>query len=107
MAGFTRVVHSIVSCRILLNLRRAAMRKDSSAVLTTLGFTAATGRQTNQIETNLHEVYGTRSDEEDPYQQADWISLRSRHRPFGEAERGFDGGADTHTLVRCCTKTVV
>jgi hypothetical protein len=87
LAASIRVVHSIVCCRILLNLRRAVTRRDGSTEVShIIVFATAPGPQTNQAETILYEAYGTRSDEEDPHRQADGILLYDRHRPAGEAE---------------------
>jgi hypothetical protein len=87
MAASTRVVHSIVCCRILLNLRRAATSRDSSTEMSThMNFATAPGQQTNQAETARSETYGTQSDLEDPFRHTDAISLRDRQRLAGEAE---------------------
>jgi len=84
MAASTRVVHSIVCCRILLNLRHAADRRDSSTEMSTgLAFATTPEQQTNQVET---EGYGARGDGEDPHRQMDEILLQDRRRAVGEAE---------------------
>lgn len=76
MAASARVVHSIICCRILLNLKRAASPRNTSAeaeVSTGLAFATSPGQQTNQTETIGLETVGTRrqSDEEDSRRQAD------------------------------------
>lgn len=77
MAASIRVLHSIVCCRILLNLRRAAsVRSTSTQVSTGLAFATSPAQQTNQAgadqtETIGLETYGARTDEEDPRRRAD------------------------------------
>ena len=84
MAASTRVVHSIVCCRILLNLRQAADRRDTSTELSTgLAFATSPEQHTNQAETIGLEGL---SDEEDPRPQADVAGAQDRHRALGEAE---------------------
>jgi hypothetical protein len=72
MAASTRVLHSIVCCRILLNLRRAAStRSDSTELSTGLAFATSPEQQTNQAETTQLETHGMGGDEEDPRRRAD------------------------------------
>jgi len=73
MIGFSRVVHSIVCCRILLNLRQAAIPRGPSTILKSISlqFAVAPEEETNQVETIQPETYGTRDDEENSRQQAD------------------------------------
>jgi len=65
MSAPVRVVHSIVCCRILLNLRRAASPRDGSMVIRSINLAFATDPEpeTNQADTIRLEV---RSGEEDP-----------------------------------------
>ena len=88
MAASTRVLHSIVCCRILLNLRQAAGRRGSVPEMSTgLAFATAPGQQTNHAETIRLETYGTRSDEENSRWEADAsrISSQDTHQPVGVA----------------------
>ena len=72
MAASTRVLHSIVCCRILLNLRQAAStRSTETGVSTGLAFATSPGQQTNQADTVQLETYGTGTDEEGPRRRAD------------------------------------
>jgi len=66
MFAFSRVVHSIVCCRILLNLRRAASPRDGLAVIRTTGlvFAAAPEPETNQADTAQLGGYDVGSCEE-------------------------------------------
>lgn len=65
MAASTRVIHSIVCCRILLNLKQAAKPKDTSAKVTSdLVFGAPPDQQTSELETVLSGVRSTQIDEE-------------------------------------------
>jgi len=69
MVGSVRVIHSIVCCRILLNLRRAASPKGGSVTARTisLAFATAPEPERNQVDTIQLDsaVYGVRSDEDD------------------------------------------
>jgi len=68
----TRVIHSIICCRILLNLRQAAVCGGNlTGVSTGLVFAVVPGQQTNRAETIQLEAYGARSAEEDPRRQED------------------------------------
>jgi len=73
MVGFSRVVHSIVCCRILLNLRQAAIPRGPSTILESISlqFAVAPEQETNQVETIQLEARGMRDDEENYRQQAD------------------------------------
>jgi len=73
MVASSRVVHSIVSCRILLNLRQAATPGGSSTILGSISLQFATlpDQETNRVETLQLETYGARDDEENYRQQAD------------------------------------
>lgn len=83
MAASTRVIHSIVCCRILLNLRRAAERRDSSTEMSTrLAFATTPEQQTGQAETIGLEGYGG---EDDPHQQVDETVSQDGHLVIGEA----------------------
>jgi len=69
-------MHSIVCCRILLNLKRAASPRSTTAaaeVSTGLAFAAPPEQRTDQAETIGLETIDTprRSDEEDSPRQAD------------------------------------
>ena len=90
MAVFTRVVHSIVCCRILLNLKQAAEWRGDMPDVPASGIVFAAGprQQTNQTEMSRFDVSGIRSGEEGDRLQADEILLqnRDRTRPTGEAE---------------------
>jgi len=72
MVASSRVVHSIVSCRILLNLRQAATPRGSSTVLGSISLQFATppDQETNQVAAIQLETYGAR-DEENSRQRAD------------------------------------
>ena len=51
MGATTRVTHSLVCCRILLNLRQAVKPDDTSTELTTrLAFANPIGQQMNQLQ---------------------------------------------------------
>jgi len=73
MVAFSRIVHSIVCCRILLNLRRVATPRGPSTILKSINlqFATAPEQETNQAETIQFETHGARDDEEDYRQQAD------------------------------------
>ena len=73
MVAFSRVIHSIVCCRILLNLRQAATPRGPSTVLESISlqFAIAPEEETNQVEAIQLETYGARDDEEISRQQAD------------------------------------
>ena len=88
MALFTRVVHSIVCCRILLNLKQAAEWRGDLPDVPASGIVFATApkQQTNQTETSRFEAAGTRSDEEGHRLEADEILLEDSYRLVGEAE---------------------
>lgn len=66
MGASTRVMHSIISCRILLNLKEATAPEGGSLaeVSTGLAFAHSIGQQTNQPETIRLEGYQTGSREE-------------------------------------------
>jgi len=76
MSAPVRVVHSIISCRILLNLRRAASPRDGSTVIrsTSLAFATAPESETNQADTMRLEVW---SGEEDPCQGGSVVGYSS------------------------------
>jgi len=63
-----RVAHSIVCCRIILNLRQAASPGGTlvTTVASGLMFVNPPGQQTDQTETMQLEACGSRKDEEDP-----------------------------------------
>ena len=87
MVAPTRVIHSIICCRILLNLRQAAVFGGTSVGASTgLVFAIAPGQQTNQAEMIQLETYSTRSDEEDPRRQEDGLLLRDGHCAVGGVE---------------------
>jgi len=69
----SRVVHSIVCCRILLNLRQAATPRGPSTILESISlqFAVAPEQETNQVEAIQLETRGMRDDEENYRQQAD------------------------------------
>ena len=86
MAASARVIHSIVCCRILLNLRRAAERRDSSTEMSTgLAFATSPGQQTCQAEMIGLEEHGALGDEEDPRRQVDETASQDVHIVIGEA----------------------
>jgi len=86
MAASARVIHSIVCCRILLNLRRAADRRDSSTEMSTgLAFATTPDQQTGQAETIQLEGCATLGDEEDPHRQVDETVSQDVHIVIGEA----------------------
>ena len=86
MAASTRVVHSIVCCRILLNLRQAAERRDSSTEMSTgLAFATTPEQQTGQAESIGLEGYGALGDEEDTRRQVDETVSQDGHLAIGEA----------------------
>lgn len=61
MAASTRVVHSIICCRILLNLKEAVTPNSTSTEVSTgLAFASSSGRQTNQPERAQLETYELR-----------------------------------------------
>ena len=83
MAASARVVHSIVCCRILLNLRQAADRRDDSTEMSTaLAFATTPQQQTNQAETIGLEGP---SEEEDPRLQVDGTGSQDGHLAVGVA----------------------
>ena len=87
MVAPTRVIHSIICCRILLNLRQAAVWGNGLTGLSTgIVFATAHGQQTNQAETVQLEANATRGDEEDPHLQEDGLLLYGGHHPIGGAE---------------------
>jgi len=73
MITFSRVVHSIVCCRILLNLRQAATPRGPSTILESISLQFATPpeQETNQVETIQLETYGARGDGRNSLQQVD------------------------------------
>ena len=64
MSAPIRVVHSIVSCRILLNLRRAASPRDGSTAIRSISLTFAPAPEpeTNLVDTIRLEVRGGEED---------------------------------------------
>jgi len=71
-----RVVHSIVCCRVILNLRRAALPRDTPPSMSiSLTFEAAPGERTYGAETIQLDAYGERSDGRDSRQQASQSSV--------------------------------
>ena len=100
MVAPTRVIHSIICCRVLLNLRQAAVwRGGLTGVSTGMVFAVIPGQQTNEAETNQLETYSTGSDEENPRRQEDGLLLCDGHYTVGGAEGRFGGGADMDPLV--------
>jgi len=73
MVAFSRVVHSIVCCRILLNLRQAATPRGPLTMLESISlqFATAPKQETDQAETVQLETRGVQNDEEDSYQRVD------------------------------------
>ena len=73
MVASSRVVHSIVCCRILLNLRQAATPRGPLTIIESISlqFAAAPEQETDQAETIQLETRGAQNDEEDSYQRAD------------------------------------
>ena len=94
MTLLTRIVHSIVCCRILLNLKQAAdWRGDMPDVPASGIVFASAPKQTNQTEMSRFEASGTRSDEDGHRLEADEILLEDSHRLVGEAEPMSSRGA--------------
>jgi len=73
MVASSRVVHSIVCCRILLNLRKAATPRGPSTILESISlqFAVAPEQEANQVETIQLEARGIWDNEENCHQQAD------------------------------------
>jgi len=73
LVAFSRVVHGIVCCRILLNLRQAATPRGSSTILKSIGlqFAVAPGQGASLAETIQLETFAVRDDGESSCQQAD------------------------------------
>jgi len=73
MVALSRVVHSIICCRILLNLRQAATPRGPSTILESISLQFATPpeQETNQVETIQLETYGARGDGMNSRQQVD------------------------------------
>jgi len=72
MVAFSRVMHSIVCCRILLNIRQAATPRGPSTVLESISLQFAIApEETNQVEAIQPETRGARDDDEISRQQAD------------------------------------
>ena len=92
MASLTRVAHSIVCCRILLNLKQAASWGSDLLDVPTrsIAFAAPPRQRTDQTEMGRLEASNTRNDEEGRRLQADVISLQGRHRSTREAESNGD-----------------
>ena len=92
MASLTRVAHSIVCCRILLNLKQAASwGSDLPDVPTrSIEFAVPPRQQTDQTEMSRLEASNTQNDEEGRHLEADGISLQGRHRPTREVESNDD-----------------
>jgi len=63
IASYVRVAHSIICCRILLNIRRAASPRGASTVMRSLAFTNAPGQRTSQAGTIRSEIHSVWSDE--------------------------------------------
>jgi len=82
MVPIVRVMHSIICCRILLNLRRAASLRDPSTNPRTmsLAFATSPGQEMGQTETDHFEMPGARNDEEDLRHQADGEDFVAEHR---------------------------
>jgi len=100
MVAPIRVVHSIICCRILLNLRRAAVWEDGlTGVSTGMVFATVHGQRTNQAETAQLEPHTTRGDEEDPHRQEERDLFRDGQYPVGGVEGRFGCGADMDSLV--------
>jgi len=65
MVASARVVHSIICCRILLNIRRAAASRYTPITLSAgMTFASAPAQQTNQAETIHLGLYSMQSDED-------------------------------------------
>jgi len=77
LVALSRVVHSIVCCRILLNLRQAATPRGSSTILKSISlqFVVAPERGTSLAETIQLETFVVRDDGENSCQQADGESV--------------------------------
>jgi len=73
MISPVRALHGIICCRILLNLRQAALSKPGSTAVASvsLAFATAPGQETNQTETTRLEARSVWSDEGDSRRQAD------------------------------------
>jgi len=71
MVALSRVFHSIVCCRILLNLRQAGTPRGASTILESINLQFATlpERETDRDEVIQLEAHDTRNDEEDSRQQ--------------------------------------
>jgi hypothetical protein len=83
----TRVSHSIICCRILLNLKQAATPENTSTgVSTGLAFRTSPGEQTNQAETVQLEARGSWDDEGNQEGGMAGTSSQNRNRPVGEVE---------------------
>ena len=73
VVSFGRVAHSIVCCRILLNIRRAASPRGPLTILRSIGlqFATALEQETDQAETIRLETDLARDGEENPREQVD------------------------------------
>jgi len=73
LVAFSRVVHSIVCCRILLNLRQAATPRGSSTVLKSISlqFEVTPEQGTSLAEAIRLDTFVVRDDGENYCQEAD------------------------------------
>jgi len=71
MVALSRVVHSIVCCRILLNLRQAGTPRGASTILESINLQFATlpERETDRGEVIQLEAHDTRNDGGDSRRQ--------------------------------------
>ena len=78
MSAPVRVVHSIINCRILLNLRRAASPRDGSTAISSiiLAFAPAPEPETDQADTIRLEVRG--GEEDSRLEVSSWDTICNR-----------------------------
>jgi len=87
MWGPFRAIHSIICCRVVLNLRQVVTPQGPSEGTTLSVFVAAPGGRTEGVETIQLDVYGARSDSEDGSAGGPCIERR-KITPVSENEPG-------------------
>ena len=96
MGTSTRVTHSIICCRILLNLKGAAREEIALPEVTASLKFETSEQQTNQQETSRSEEYDAQGDEKGHEGE---VAVVSRTRSIEEGGRGFDGVVDINSLL--------
>lgn len=87
MNSATRIFHSIICCRILLNLKRAVTPENTLATVSTgLAFAVPVVERTDQAEVIQLEARGTRDNVEDRRSEMAGTSSQDRYHLVEEVE---------------------